>query len=235
MKLALLLFALAGMNPCIAQSPAGGIPDPLTTLRANYERAIERANAPIHLQYREALQRMKTEYTKAGNLEAALAVDAEIKARFTTPPPAPAGSNSLAPMSFAKVNTGNSIIAKLVPGEKLYTDSEYVWVTIPEEYAGMQFAQPKNKHAATTSFGVESDGVVYVALYSRMQDQDGDRKDDIMSRREVERMGWKAVKGKSLISNETEPEWLVFAKTCKAGETFALRTDKYCAPLILIK
>lgn len=218
-----------------AQAPAGVIPGALTTLRANYERAIERANAPINLQYREALLRMKTEYTKAGNLEAALAVDAEIKTRFTPPPPAPAGSSSLASMSFAKVNAGNSVIAKLLPGEKLYTDSEYVWVTIPEAYSGMQFAQPKNKHASTTTFGVESDGVVYLALYSRLQDDDNNQKDDILSRRDVERMGWKAVKEKSLMSSEGNPEWLVFAKTCKAGETFTLRTDKYCAPIVLIK
>jgi len=235
MKFLIACAALSSVVTLHAQAPARPMPDRLTTLRANYERAIERANAPINLQYRDALQRLKTEYTKAGNLEAALAVDGELKSRFTAPLPAPASPSSLASMSYAKVNTGDMVVAKLAPGEKLYTESEYVWSAVPDAYVGMQFAQPKNKHTGTTSFSIESDGLVYLAIYSRIQDEDSDKKDDILSRRDIERQGWKAVKGKNLLSTEGEPNWLVFAKVCKAGESFTLRTDKYCAPIVLIK
>ena len=52
----------------------------------------------------------------------------------------------------------------------------------------------------------------------------------------VERMGWKILKAKTnLISDEAGYEWIVCAKECKAGESFALRTDKYCAPIVLTK
>ena len=49
-------------------------------------------------------------------------------------------------------------------------------------------------------------------------------------------MGWKILKAKTnLISDEAGYEWIVCAKECKAGESFALRTDKYCAPIVLTK
>lgn len=217
-----------------AQEPARTMPDKLVTLRANYERAIERAKAPINLQYRNALQRLRTEYTKAGNLDAALAVDKELKSRFTDPS-APPSSSSLASRSYAKINAGNMTISKLAPGKKLYEESEYVWTSVPEAYSGMHFAQPKNKHTASTTFDIESDGLVYLAIYSRIQDEDADKNDNMLSRRDIERQGWKEMKGENLLSTEDNPKWLVFAKVCKAGESFTLRTDKYCAPIVLIK
>jgi hypothetical protein len=221
----------------LAQTPAGATPERLLSLRGSFERALERVTAPVRVQYRDELIKLKTEYTKAGNLEAALAVENELKERFPAPPPIsnassmPGGS----PM-MAKVNVKNSVIARLVKGEKLYTESEYIWLAIPETFAGLQFAQPKNKHTALTEFSVETDGLVYVAFISRWQDEDDNKKDDIISRRDVERMGWKILKAKTnLISDEAGYEWIVCAKECKAGESFALRTDKYCAPIVLTK
>ena len=213
------------------------MPDRLMTLRGNFERAMERVTAPVRSQYRDELLRLKTEYTKAGKLDEALAVDNEIKERFPAPPPGSKASSLTggSPM-MAKVNVKNSAIARLKKGEKLYTESEYVWVTIPDAYAGLQFAQPKTKHTALTEFGVETDGLVYVAFISRWRDEDDNKNDNIISRRDVERMGWKILKAKTnLISDEAGYEWIVCAKECKAGESFALRTDKYCAPIVLTK
>ena len=227
-----LLFAVTSQ----AQAPAKAQPDRLINLRSNYERAIERVSAPVSAQYRDELQKMKIEYTKAGNLEAALAVDEELKARFTPPPPLTKSVGAPTVGELAKVNVAPSVIAPLLKGQKLYTESEYVWVDIPEAYAGMQFAQPKHKHIAVTSFSVESDGLVYVAFTSNWEDEDGNKKDDIISRKDVERMGWKPLKAKkNLVSDESGYEWIVCAKQCKAGESFKLRTTKSCAPIVLIR
>ena len=65
------------------------IPEKLTTLKTSYKAAINRATAPLTKTYLEELDRLKIDYTKKGDLQAALAVDAEIKASV----PSAAGSN----------------------------------------------------------------------------------------------------------------------------------------------
>lgn len=219
-----------------AQAPAKPQPERLVNLRANYERAIERVSAPVSAQYREELQKMKLEYTKAGNLEAALAVDEELKTRFTPPPSTSRSGSAPSEGELAKVNVGSSVIAPLLKGQKVCTEGEYVWVDIPEAYAGMQYAQPKHKHIGVTSFSVESDGLVYVAFSSNWEDEDSNKKDDMIARRDVERMGWRLLKAKkNLVSDDAGYEYLVYAKQCKAGESFKLRTHKYNAPIVLLK
>lgn len=77
-----LTIATVGMlllgNTLSAQE-AKSLPDKLVTLKFNYEAAINRATTPITRTYIQELQNLKTEYTKAGNLEAALAADAILK------------------------------------------------------------------------------------------------------------------------------------------------------------
>ena len=134
------------------------------------------------------------------------------------------------------MNVKNSVIARLVKGEKLFTESEYIWVAIPDQFAGMQFAQPKNKHTATTVLEVETAGLVYVAFASRWNEEDDNKKDDILARKDIQRLGWKPLPGKThLVSDENGYEWIVCTKECKGGETFSLRTDKYCAPIVLLR
>jgi len=61
------------------------IPEKLRRLRANYNTAVERVVTPLKRTYETELQRLKIDYTKAGDLESALAVDAEIKALSDKP------------------------------------------------------------------------------------------------------------------------------------------------------
>jgi len=58
------------------------LPPKLTSLKAGYESALARATLPITQTYIQELQKLKTEYTRAGNLEAALATDKLLK-QFT--------------------------------------------------------------------------------------------------------------------------------------------------------
>lgn len=50
----------------------------ITTLKTQYEGAVERAVRPLRNQYLSELNRLKANYVKSGDLEAALAVDKEI-------------------------------------------------------------------------------------------------------------------------------------------------------------
>ena len=72
-------------------------PTDLVQLRENWQRATQQATAPLNKKYGEALRAMKLRYTKEGNLDAAMAVDTEIKklgGDTPTPPAGPGGGIS---------------------------------------------------------------------------------------------------------------------------------------------
>ena len=69
-----LIFSL-----CLASALVAEDPESLKTLRSNYEDALERAVQPVNDRYVKELEKLKLQYTKAGKLEEALAVDAELK------------------------------------------------------------------------------------------------------------------------------------------------------------
>ncbi len=75
-------------------------PDRLVSLRDSFEREIERATSPIKRKYLTSLQELKNVYTKAGRLEDALAVDAEIKRMEAAKTQAKAEEGNLQPKDF---------------------------------------------------------------------------------------------------------------------------------------
>ena len=54
-------------------------PEKLSQLQENYSKAIEKAILPIRKTYIAELRKLREEFTKADNFDAAIAVDAEIK------------------------------------------------------------------------------------------------------------------------------------------------------------
>jgi hypothetical protein len=54
-------------------------PEKLTQLQESYDKAIEKAILPIRKTYIAELRKLREEFTKADNFDAAIAVDAEIK------------------------------------------------------------------------------------------------------------------------------------------------------------
>lgn len=73
-------------------------PKDLLALRQSWQKAREQAISPIDKKYADALAALKSRYTKDGNLEAALAVDAELKvlqpAEKSKPSPKPLGNGT---------------------------------------------------------------------------------------------------------------------------------------------
>jgi hypothetical protein len=79
-RIVISLLAIFLLEPSSSAQEAGKpLPDRVALLKANYEATLERAAAPIRQKYLEELFKLKTEFTKAGNLEAALATDALLK------------------------------------------------------------------------------------------------------------------------------------------------------------
>ncbi|MBV6498159.1 MAG: hypothetical protein CJBNEKGG_00374 [Prosthecobacter sp.] len=61
--------------------PLFGAPPPeLAALKLSFEKAKQQAVSPLEKKYSDALTALKVRFTKEGNLEAALEVDAELKA-----------------------------------------------------------------------------------------------------------------------------------------------------------
>jgi hypothetical protein len=71
-------FILASL-PAFGQAANTSEPVDLTKLRESWQRARQQAIAPLDKKYLDALAILKTKFTKAGQLDEALAIDSEIK------------------------------------------------------------------------------------------------------------------------------------------------------------
>lgn len=102
MKTLLYLFPLMCLSFCsMAQAQTEPpLPPKLASLKAGYESALARATLPITQTYIQELQKLKTEYTRAGNLEAALATDKLLK---QSAPASPVGSKGFTPLKLSQM------------------------------------------------------------------------------------------------------------------------------------
>lgn len=71
-----ILLVILVASTCFAQ--VGSDPTDLVSLRESWQRARTSAITPIDKKFEDALIAMKDRYTKAGDLQAAIAVDAEL-------------------------------------------------------------------------------------------------------------------------------------------------------------
>ena len=88
MKTYLYILPLFCLSLCAATQAQTGarLPDKLATLKSGYEAAIAKATIPITQTYIQELQKLKADYTRAGNLEAALAADMILKQSLAASP-----------------------------------------------------------------------------------------------------------------------------------------------------
>ena len=75
---------------CHAQEPKA--PQEFLVLKETWSKARKQATDPVDKRYSDALSAMKTRFTKAGQLEGALVVDAELKALTAVAPTPPSTS-----------------------------------------------------------------------------------------------------------------------------------------------
>jgi hypothetical protein len=82
MKSTLITIAITAFASLMGFAQEEPKPEPaeLVKLRVAWQRSVSQVTAPLNDRYCGALVKMKTDFTRAGNLEDALAVDAEIKA-----------------------------------------------------------------------------------------------------------------------------------------------------------
>jgi hypothetical protein len=138
-----ILFALTAGAAC-AQSPTATEPDDLKRLRESWQRARQQVDVPLDRKYAEALIELMARLVKAGNLDQAVLVDAEIK-KVTPEMPAALGD---AEAKFVEIDatTEGTSLGKLGAGQKIRLNYvEGIWTS----YKGWEPSSPDDAKILT--------------------------------------------------------------------------------------
>jgi hypothetical protein len=141
---------------------------------------------------------------------------------------------------FAKVQvlSGGEFVA-LQGDVPVSTDDRYFhWSNIPTEFKGFRFLRNREQQG-TTKFQITSPGIVLVAVIGPRYsgNSGGGWQKEIVTQKDLEAQGWREI-GKldsRFKDNSNALGWVVFARDCKKGESFSYRTEKYVAPVLLLK
>ena len=113
------------------------------------------------------------------------------------------------------------------------------WSKIPPEFKGFYFLRNK-EYQGTTKFQIMSPGTVLMVVTTRWGgggNASGGWQKEIVTQKDLEAEGWRET-GKLdsyWKENRSSQGWIVFARDCKNGESFSYRTEKYLAPVLLLK
>jgi len=105
-------------------------------------------------------------------------------------------------------------------------------------FQGFRFTKKNKQSAATLRFKVLTDGLVYLACTSRFgtpKNGSGDWKSELISEKQLHEQGWHQLRAVELKTGANDYVWWVYSRTCKAGEAFSYRTEKFVAPILLVK
>lgn len=113
----------------------------------------------------------------------------------------------------------------LVKGEKIWTNSSYTFLFVPEELDGAKFIQNQGKHQSKIMFSVLRDGYLVVLFPNS-----GGHKF-----KWLEENGWLPIELEKQVEDNCDTGgWVAYRKDFKRGDTVTLSVHKYHAPIILL-
>jgi hypothetical protein len=134
---------------------------------------------------------------------------------------------------WARIRVDEGVFHDLERGAKVVSVRPFEWGKIPQELQGARFLYSAGSERHTTSFTVEGSGTVLMAVTSSWTggETDGDWVAECVSRNDLEAAGWTEVTRlrAGLL------DWIVFRRDCVEGESFSYRTEKYLAPILIVK
>ena len=225
------------------------MPESIRKLRAIYDPQLKRIDDEV-ARRRQAAQRqhltdletLQKRITMSGDIDQALLVKAE-KERFVAdlaknqpaPSVARAPAPPAAPAPTAKVAVEDAIISPLATGAKVWSDRPVTITNVPPRFDGFNFTQ-HHAHGLFLKFKVLSDGVVYMGCSARWGStatpevaKDFDTADSLTAK------GWAHKDPADVETTASDMQYVIFERSCKAGEIFSFRTDKYAPPILLVK
>ncbi len=135
-------------------------------------------------------------------------------------------------------NAGTMEWAPLKVGVPVYARSDrYQWDRVPDAMRGVRFLVSP-LHAGVLKFEVASGGLVYLVTSTRWDgggNSGGEWKEEVLLEKDLRRKGWKRLQAFKNLSTTDTGEMAVFYRHCEAGEKHSIRTEKYVAPMLLIR
>lgn len=199
------------------------------TLVVNLPKFQERYDLPLKPEGTKVISNKNRELIATKEASA----DGRAVPKVVAPAPKPTlGSASLATM--AQFEAQDTVLSPLGEGEKVWSDRDYKFVKITG-WRGYQFTR-SNAHSPFLRFKVLTNGLVYMACTSRW----GSTADPVMQRelkaeKDLLSEGWTRLRRGDIDTGDNRVSFLVFSRMCKAGEQFTYRTEKYAAPILLVK
>ena len=134
--------------------------------------------------------------------------------------------------------TGELIWKSLAEGVHVYSNSErYQWKNIPAELHNTRFLSLPI-HKGVLEFEVASDGLVFIITSTRWGgggNSGGDWQESVMVEKDLRREGWRQLRKVKNLTATDPGEMAVFWRHSKRGEKHSIRTEKYVAPMLLIR
>ena len=130
-------------------------------------------------------------------------------------------------------------IADLKSGATLpLGNGEHRFDDIPDYLKGRRFTR-RGGYQGILRFRVEKAQRVYFAVYGADWggggNDSGGWKKELVTRQQLKKQGWRVagkLVGEHTLIDGNRLAWIVYTRECKAGETFAIRTHKYQAPIL---
>jgi len=120
-----------------------------------------------------------------------------------------------------------------VGGSLFKDDLRCKWdAEFPSLLAKTIYSQSFSKHQGVIDFKVLTDGIILIAVSTRWGgggNSSGDWKRSCMSKLQMKDVGWEEV---GVIYTHPYFKLILFARKCKKGERFEIRTEKYVAPVV---
>ena len=147
--------------------------------------------------------------------------------------------DSSAPFDGISLLNGKTALAELKPGATVpLGNGEHRFDNIPEVLKGRTFTR-RNGYQGILRFRVEQPQRVYFAAYGIEWggggNPSGDWQQELVTRSQLKKRGWMQVGkliGEPTLKNGRSVAWAIYTRRCKRGETFAIRTHKYQAPIL---
>ncbi len=163
-------------------------------------------------------------------------------AGFKSPPPDPGKPTAVpekpadvAPEHCAKLDLKGIEVRPLAIDARIWSDRDVHVTKFPEKFEGFQFTQ-NPAHGLTLTFKVVTDGTVVLGCTSRWgSTADPAVAKDFVTAQKLIDSGWVRQVRDEIETSSSDLQYLLFTRECKAGEEFALRTDKYAPPILLFK